>query len=373
VDRKVVLTLIESLRLGGAERLVATTVPRLSQDRFRPLVAYLHGPATLAEEIRAAGVAVHEIGFRGPRDIPLAVGRVRSLLRRERVDVVHTHLYFANVVGRLAARRLARVISTLHNPDYTHEARPTLRFLARKGLDRATLALARPRLIAVSDEVRRDYEKHFGARDIRVLHNYVDTTALATEVAAVDRAAERRARGCGPSDVVLLHAGRFHPQKAHDVLLRAFAEALREAPTLRLLLAGSGALESEMRELAGRLGIGDRVRFLGEVARMAPVYAVADAFAFPSRYEAFGIALLEAMVAGLPAVVSRVGGIPEVATADTALFVGRDDVGELAAGMVRLARDAELRARMGAAATRVAARFDASVWIPRLEAIYDEA
>ena len=373
MDRKVVLTLVESLRLGGAERLVATTVARLREDRFLPVVAYLHGPADLAEEIRAAGVAVHEVGFRGPGDIPRAVLCVRSLVRRERVDIVHTHLYFAHVVGRLAAVGLAPVISTLHNPDYTHEAARTLRFLGRKGLDRATMALSRPRLIAVSEEVRRDYEKHFGDRGIRVLHNCVDAAALGAEVAAVDREAERRARGLAPSEVAFLHAGRFHRQKAHDVLLRAFALALREEPGLRLLLAGTGALEPEMRSLAGDLALGDRVLFLGNVTRMAPLYAAADAFVFPSRYEAFGIALLEAMVARLPAVVARVGGIPEVATEETALFVEAGEVEALARAMVRLARDPALQARMGAAAARVAQRFDASVWIPRLEAIYEEA
>jgi len=373
VDRRVVLTLVESLRLGGAERLVATTVRRLDRERFLPIVAYLHGPADLAEGIRDGGVAVHEIGFRGPRDLPRAVRRVRALVRRERVDIVHTHLYFANVVGRLAAAGLARVVGTLHNPDYTYEARSTPRFFVRKELDRATMALARPRLLAVSEEVRRDYEKHFGDRGVRVLHNYVDVAALRAELAGVDRDAERRAWGLARSDVVFLHVGRFHRQKAHDVLLRAFAEALRDAPPLRLLLAGSGALEPEMRALAGDLDLGDRVLFLGSVARMAPLYAAADAFVFPSRYEAFGIALLEAMVAGLPAAVTRAGGIPEVATQETALFVDPERVSPLALAIVRLARDAGLRARLGAGAARVAERFDAPAWVSRLEAIYEEA
>ncbi len=365
------LTLIESLRPGGAERLVATTLPRLDPARVSPILAYLSEPADLAPALTAQGVPVHRIGFRGPADIPGAVRRVRRLMRAEGVDVVHTHLYFANVVGRLASLGSVPVVSTLHNPDYTWEARPSLRFAGRKGLDRLSLRLARPHLIAVSEEVRRDYEKHFHLKDIEVLYNAIDVDCFRREVQAVDRIAARRALGAVDSDVVLLHVGRFHRQKGHDLLLEGFSVALREMPSLRLVLVGTGALQSAMRARAEQLQLGDRVLFVGSVVDMPRLYAAADLFVFPSRYEAFGLALLEAMAAGLPSVVSRVGGITEVASPEGSLTVDAVRAHELAHALVRLGRDAGLRTRMGAAAALHAQRFDVARMIPRLTAIYE--
>jgi len=103
---------------------------------------------------------------------------------------------------------------------------------------------------------------------------------------------------------------------------------------------------------------------------VTPYFRAADLFAFPSRYEAFGIALLEAMAAGLPTVASRVGGILELATEETALLVSVGDVGELAEGLVSLATDPARQASLGAAARDRARAFDVRIHLRRLEDLY---
>ena len=142
-------------------------------------------------------------------------------------------------------------------------------------------------------------------------------------------------------------AGRLVEQKAFDTLLRGLARS--ELGGRRLVVAGDGPERRALERLAGELGVD--VSFVGVVGRerLVELMRGADLFAFPSRYEAFGIALLEAMAAGTPAVAARVGGIPEFATdGENALLVPPDDEHALAAALTRLASDDALRERLAA-------------------------
>lgn len=362
---------IESLGRGGAERLLATTVAGLDRSRVEPRVVMLGGADALAPEFAALDAPVHDLGMDGVRALPRTVRRLRRLLRNHDVDVVHSHLYFANQAARLATMG-ARVglVTTLHNPDYTHEAHAGLRFRGRKALERATLRLRPGRLLAVSEAVRADYVRHFDLPPVEVLPNYMDVGAFQSRVAAVDRPSARAETGAGGDEVVALHVGRFHPQKGHDVLIRSFARARTEVPRLRLVLVGQGDLRPEIEELVAAEGVEGAVHFAGAVDDPAPFYAAADLFVFPSRYEAFGIALLEALAAGLPALASRTGGIVDVVSDACARLVPPEDEPALTRALVDLAADATGRARMGAAARARAARFDVAAHLPRLEAIY---
>jgi glycosyltransferase involved in cell wall biosynthesis len=369
VSRRI-LTVVDTLGRGGAERLIVTTHELLDRARFEPAVAVLREPYHLAAELRALGVQVWTLDTSGPRDLGRAVLRVRRAVRRFRPALVHTHLFAANVAGRVAAGALP-VVTTLHNPDYSYEDNGTALFRVRKWLDRTTARRHNRAFVAVSEAVREDYVRHMGFGPIYVVPNYVETADLIRRVEAVDRHRERTMLGVADDDVVVLHVGRFHRQKAHDVLLHAFAEALREEPRLRLVLAGEGAELGPMRALANELDLADRVLFTGGVAEPAVLYASADVFAFPSRYEAFGIALLEAMAAGLPVVATRTGGIPELVGPTWPELVEPEQVTPLAVALVRLARDPALRAARGAAARSRARAFDARAGVERLEAVYD--
>ncbi len=371
VGPRKLLTVIESLGRGGAERLIVTTHAVLDRARFQPVVAALWPPYDLARELEALEVPVHRLDTSGPGDLIRAIVRLRRVVERERPDVVHTHLFAANVAGRCAARRDSRVVTSLHNPDYTFEDNGTLRFRVRKALDRWTGNRCNRLFIAVSEAVKADYELHLGFRPIRMLPNYLDIAALRRRCDAVDRSRERLRMGVRDDEVLVLHVGRFHRQKAQDLLLRAFAEARTEEPLLRLCLAGDGAELPEARALAGHLDLGDAAFFTGAVADPVPLYVAADLFAFPSRWEAFGIALLEAMAAGLPVVASRTGGIVEIVDDKSGVLVSPDQVTALASALLSLVRDPDRRARLGSAAAHRAEDFDAVPSVRRLEGLYD--
>lgn len=171
----------------------------------------------------------------------------------------------------------------------------------------------------------------------------------------------------------LLAAGRLVEQKGLDTLLRAYAAASGELGGRRLLIAGDGPERESLERLAGSLGLNGGVSFLGSVGRdrLAELLCSADLFAFPSRYEAFGVALLEAMAAGVPVVAARAGGIPEFAVdGENALLVPPDDERALAAALVRLANDDVLARRLAAGARAQAERHGWEHVTSRYEDVY---
>ena len=370
--KKRILVAIETLSRGGAERLLLTTLGHIDRTRFDVEVAALFGPNPLAREIRADGFTVHELGLDGPRDLVRAVAGLRRLLRDGAFDLVHTHLFSANIAGRLAAGRSTPVITTLHNPDYGQEG-PDHGWGVRRLLDGSTALLCQPTMTAVSEDVRGDYRRHLCLDDVGVIHNYIDVAGFVRDLDRRCRSTERARLGIPDDALLILHAGRFHRQKAHDVLVSAFATLAGRAPHAHMVLAGHGPERVAVEAQIEAAGVADRIRLLGSVSDVEGLYAAADIFAFPSRYEAFGVALLEAMAAGLPSVVTRVGGIGEVTNEEASLFVEPDDVDGLAEGLTRLIEDEELRVRMTYGARRRATAFDVGIWLPELERLYEVA
>jgi glycosyltransferase involved in cell wall biosynthesis len=146
---------------------------------------------------------------------------------------------------------------------------------------------------------------------ITVIPNGVDPKRFARPEASALELLRQRFR-FSAEDRVLLCVGRLEPEKNHVLLLRVFARLRAQFPQLKLLLAGSGRLESELRALAGELGVRDEVVFAGQVAPVAPLFHLAEWFVLASSLEGLPMVVLEAMAARLPMIVTQVGGIPEV-------------------------------------------------------------
>jgi glycosyltransferase involved in cell wall biosynthesis len=297
-----------------------------------------------------------------------------GLLRRYRVDVVHTHLFFANVCGRLAAWAggVPAVVTSVHNADYANEDTGRWRFKLRKLSDMMTAQWMNSAVLAVSEAVREDCRRHLGLRNVEVLHNWID----ADEFTAVDEEAmlaARREFGFSRDDWVLINVAKLRrQQKGQQYLIHAMPEIAAVIPRARLLLVGEGPDGTPLQELARNLGLEGIIVFAGQRRDIPDLLAMADVFVFPSVYEGFGIALVEAMAMAKPVVASRLEGILEIVTDGVdGLLVEPRSPQAIARAVIRLYNDGALTARLGAAASRtVRERFSVKVGISRLETIY---
>ena len=285
---------VDSMEMGGAEKLTATLC-RLQRNRGHAASVHcLYGVGVLGEELRAEGFEVilhHPSAF---------FHLMRSLyrgFRRSRPDVVHCHNATAAIIAAFPARRagVKTVIATRHGlvkPPY--QIRRELKFaLASRWCDW---------IVGVCEGTRTNLRAvPFAARD-KIIHIY--NGACPADV----RAIPRTKRG-----FTLLQVGRLAPLKDHATLLRAVALIRRHHPDVQLWIVGDGPLQLSLRKLTYELGLNDSVTFFGEQGDVSPFMLAADLFVSSSVTEGLPVSLLEAMSAGLPALVTDVGGMGEIA------------------------------------------------------------
>ena len=365
-----VLHLITSLDRGGAENYLYTLVTHIDRAHFQMDVAVLRGEGELVSLFREAGVKVHLLHARLGTD-PTALGRLVSLLRKERYDILHSHLFRADLYGCLAAARLGparpRLVSTRHNDD---------RFFLNPfvGMIHYWVSGRLDMIIAISDHIAR-FTIARGVRDPRrVRRVYHGLRAQDAAEIERDRQRVRAELGIGPTDFLVGNVGRLAPQKGQRHLVRAMPHLLGRVPHAHALIAGGGELESELRALARELGVAERVHVLGPRKDVPAIMQAIDAFAMPSIWEGFGIVLLEAMAAAKPIVASRVATIPEVvADGETGYLVAPGDAAALADALASLAADPTLSAAMGLAGReRLERLFSLDKMVGDTGALYEE-
>jgi glycosyltransferase involved in cell wall biosynthesis len=361
-----VLIVIKGLGRGGAELLLLSALPYLDRERFGYRFAYLlPWKDALVGDLAAAGLQVHCLdGARGAG----WVGRLRSLVHRERIDLVHVHSPVAAAGVRMAAGRRARVVYTEHNVWGRY----------RRATWAANLATF-PRndhVFAVSDEVRASIRYPGPLRLLpmpptETLHHGLDPAAVAGWAGRPGRDGVRAELGIPPDAPLVGSVANFKAAKDHASLLRAAVLVRAALPEVRFLLVGQGPLEPETRRLAADLGLDGTVIFAGFRADAARLAAELDVFTLSSTYEGLPIALIEAMALGRPCVATRVGGVPEVVRdAAQGVLVPPRNPDALAGELLRLLGDPALRARMGAAARERAFDFDIRKAVGRMEQVY---
>jgi glycosyltransferase involved in cell wall biosynthesis len=335
-----VLYVIDSVVAGGAESSLAA-LARLYPERGIDLeVAYLHDRPGLQKRLEDAGARLTSLAGSGGRKG--WARRASALVRDRRPDLVHTTLFEADIAGRVAAASArVPVVSSLVNVGYGPEQReePGIRpwrLYAAQLADIATARVVR-RFHAVSHHVADVMARRLllAKSRIEVVPRGRDPQELGVRTA--DRTAQARALlGVGPEDLVLLTVARHEHQKGLDVALRALPMVRAEVPRARLVIAGrEGNQTALLRAIAGELGLGDGVTFLGARSDVADLLCAADVFVLPTRREGFPGAVLEAMALEAPIVATAIPTVSEAVVAgEHALLVPPDDVEALAAATV---------------------------------------
>lgn len=348
--------LANGLALNDHEVHLLSSVERTDKEMLRRLES---------TSVRCVPIAMTRAT--GLRDVTALVAIRRYLRAHGPFDVVHGHSSKGGALARLAAAGLG--LARIYTPHAFYSMSPSLTRGARKfyALTERLLAQLCDKVVA-SSWLEHDHARSIGipARRLTVIENGIEAPALL--VPARERFGFGEARS-----VVIGFVGRLEYQKGPDLLVKAFARAARRNDAIRLVVIGDGAMAPSLATLAERLGVPDRVAYLGR--RPSTDYLASfDILAMPSRYEGFSLMPLEAMHAGLPIVATRVGGVAEcVSEGLSGLIVPREDECALADALALLAENEGLRLAMGEAARRRAHLFTATRALQATERLYFEA
>jgi len=340
---------------------------------------YVFAPAFRGHEDRANGVyrlpSTHTILMPDyPFPIPFAP-RVREKFASLHVDIVHTQTPFLlGILGAKWARSFGiPLVSTNHTlyTEYAHYVpiRPkalTRGFLTRlmrwyySGCD-AVVVPSGP-----VEQILRSYGVKTRVEVIKTGVNGIPP------LSPRERENVRRLHGLGPNDFLLLYVGRIAREKNLRMLLTAFNMVSTEHSGARLILVGGGPALEETKKFASELGLDGRLEFMGMLRRpqIAPLYASADAFVFPSTTETQGIAICEALSAGLPVIAVNAGGIPENVEPEVDGFLTNDDPSEFADKINFLITHERERLEMGSHARTNARNFSIERMVSDFETFY---
>jgi len=351
---------------GGAQEHVYSLLSRMDRTRYEPSVVSLT-PGSAVRAIRSLGIPVTV--FDEPDDA-IAVGAVVAHLADVGAEIVHNHMYRAELVGTRAAIALGEaghrrpwVIGTVHSSRIrAAEDREVLRHLTPQM--NHLVAVSRAIVHKIADERPSNVP-------VSLVHNGVDLARYDRTEACCTLAEEYRLE---PNAQIVGVVGRLEPEKGHPTLIDAWPRVLRTVPDAYLLIVGEGSRREALEHQVAELGIGSRVIFTGRRDDVPAVTAALDVAVLPSYREAQGLTILEAMALSRPVVASNVGGIPEmVEDGRTGLLVPPHDPGALAAAIIRLLVDhplADMLARAGH--DLVHERFCLELMVRSIEDLYDE-
>jgi N-acetyl-alpha-D-glucosaminyl L-malate synthase BshA len=303
-----------------------------------------------------------------PYDLALAV-RMHEVVLAHGLDLLHVHYAIPHATSAWMAREMLaptrpdiKVLTTLHGTDITIVGQdPSFHAITKFSIEKSN------GLTAVSNYLRAETMSVFGCASCRieVIPNFIDPKVY-------DRSRyEPQLREQVNGDKVLMHISNFRTVKRVRDVVGIYARVAREVPSV-LVMVGDGPERIYAEQEARRLGVQDRVYFLGKLEAVAPLLASADLFLIPSQSESFGLSALEALATGVPVVGTHAGGLPEVVTdGETGALCAVGDVEGMAAAAIRLLSDDE---RWQAVSTRAAAdardRFSLDEVVAQYEAFY---
>ena len=340
-----ILQVIPYFCFGGAETMCENLTYALKAQGHDVTVVSLYDRHTpISDRMEQAGVKILYLDKKLGLDVSM-VPKLRKIMRKERPDVVHTHLdviKYAALAAKLAG--VSRCVHTVHNV-----AQKEAEGLARK-INHMWFKLGLAVPVALSPEVQATIRQVYGLPEekVPVIYNGVD----------LSRCLPKENYRAGET-FTFVHIGRFNEQKNHKGLLDAFRKVLGVHPHCRLNLLGDGELLEETKDYAKELGISNEVSFLGSQSYVYPYLQEADAFLLPSNYEGMPMTIIEAMGTGLPITATAVGGVPDMLTHEESGLLTAVDADAVAEACCRLVSDEALRAKLGGNALRGSKRFSA--------------
>lgn len=357
---------ITELEVGGAERCLANLVAGIDRARFEPIVCSLAprpvaGKDVLVRQIEEASVSVHFLNLQTSTRFLSGLAKLERVLRQHETEVVQTFLFHANVIGAIAAKRagVSRIASSIRVADPSRWRAWLERFTSRR-VDY---------IVCVSQSVADFAVKRgwFPKSKLVVIPNGIDLTKP-----QLDTELDRSQLGIPAERRILLCVGRLHPQKGLDWLLQLGPELFKRLPDHDLVIVGDGPERKSLGDLAVRLGIQDRVHFVGWRSDVPELLRATEILLLPSRWEGMPNVLIEAMGSRLPVVATAVEGVLEVlGPLAEVQAVPAGDAVAFTEAVCRIAEDPSFRSQLGNANhERIQEHFSLSAMIARYEELY---
>lgn len=368
-----VLHIITRLELGGAQRNTLYTAAHLNRSRFSVGLAWGPGDELDSEAREIKDLERYEIlALTRPIALRMDLRGLRELRRTIRSfgpDIVHTHSSKAGILGRTAAHleKVPVVIHSIHGWGFTPLQSPVKRRLLVAAERR--VAPWTDHFIAVS-QANIDQGRTLGllGDEVSLIRSGIDLSPFGQ---LPDPAPVRRQLGIPDGVPVVTQIGNLKPQKAPLDFVRMAAIVVSSDPEVHFVIAGDGPLREKVGDLAGELGIADRLHLPGWWQDVPALLAATTVAVLASRHEGLPRAVVEALAAGVPVVATAVDGTPEVVhDGVNGVLAPPGEVEHLASGVCTLLEDEDRRRLMGRAATQGLEAFDINLMVRRQEELY---
>ena len=357
--------LIPDLGLGGAEKYVLNLFQRSDKEQFHQKIIYWSGRQELVEDI----------AFDKEDIIKLNIGRIPSVetifrlaqfLKRSKIDILHTHLIDADLMGFFASLILwIPQLITIHSYPFPTERRHCFRY--------KVMSLFKTDLLFVSNRVKAFVLSRTGIspNKTHVVHTGIDLQRYCIKQSQQNKEGLRNSLSIDSRSKIVGNVSRLIDGKGHRHLLMAAVEILRDFPNTMFLIVGDGELRDELIGLSNSLGISEHVRFTGSRMDIPELLDIMDIFLFPAYDEAFGISALEAMAMGKPIIATNDAAVPELITnREEGILIEPKDPKLISVSVQDLLVNPEECVRMGIAARNRSRLFSIERMVADIEEIY---
>lgn len=300
-----ILHVITNLDVGGAENLILAMVKNMDRTRYNASICCISHAGVLAAEFEKMGVRVLSLGLMKKKGWDgKIITAIEDVIKNEHIDVLHTHLYHANLFGSLAAKHCKTPSVMSIQNTYSHHK------LHRRILNWYVSRFVRT-IIVGSEDIKRDVMKNdwVASSKITVIDNCVDLDVIKSKVS---REEMREQLSIPEGAVVLGTIGRLEEQKGHRFLIQALKLLCESEIQFFLVLVGEGKKRDELERLVEELSLQERVMFLGTRTDIGDLLMAMDIFIMPSLWEGLSLSMLTAMAAEKPVIATNVGGVKKV-------------------------------------------------------------
>lgn len=371
-----ILVVIPTLGYGGAERLLVSLLPKLKKKQFQIKVCTFHAPLDLAPELQKEGISIVNLALKHRWSIFEALIKLYKEVKNFKPEIIWGHLYFGILYSRFVSLFFSRlkVISVLHYNISSDSVKKGLWYSFRnwifdksKRFDFTT--------IAVSESVKKDYQKFFGWEDIEVVFNAIDLEKIDSAIIDINIESIRKQYKAFPDDYIIVLPGRLHESKGHRFLIEAI-KVLKEKYHLipKVIIAGEGALRNEIEHFITELNLNNQFILTGnlEQGELFRVIKMSDLVVIPSLFEAFGIAVIEAMYLEKPIIVTEIDGLKEITENNVdAIQVPVKNPNAILDAILKIYKDPEYVKYISNNAKKTALRYDVNVVVEEWKNIFE--